>query len=366
MTDKEQQAKGVEDISARRMQKLADENRELRQYVADVMQRLRANEQLFSRLFALESQVLKSTDPEDMCFSLLRGLRSQFDLDFVRFWFDRSSFMGNRALQDLSERDLVWVEQGEIEAMGLHRQQVCLLKLAGEHGFDWLMPHDAHLGSVALLTLGDLARPFGVLGLGSIDGDRFAPEQGTDFLHHLAQVIGLSLENAVAQERLARHAIRDSLTGTHNRRFLQHQSLQPLSQWFGKGCPVSCIYLDVDGFRRMLAETDDQGEAVLQALCECVRTQSRAQDPLIRVGDDEFVLLLPGCAEDKAGDIAARLLAQIQQQELAGMSVSVSLGLAHSAASEDLSVKQLIDQADKAMYVAKALGGGRVEHFQDD
>ncbi len=365
MTDRKQ-ARDVEDISTRRMQKLADENRELRQYVADVMQRLRANEQLFTRLFALESQVLKSTDPEDMCFSLLRGLRSQFDLDFVRFWFDRSSFMGNRSLQELSERDLVWVEQGEIEAMGLHRRQVCLLQRSGEHCFDWLLPQDEHIGSVALLTLGDLTRPFGVLGLGSIDGDRFAPEQSTDFLHHLAQVVGLSLENAVAQERLARHAIRDSLTGTHNRRFLQHQSLQPLSQWFGKGCPVSCLYLDIDGFRRIQVDTDDQGEAVLQALCACVREQSREQDPLIRVAEDEFVLLLPGCAEDKAGDIAVRLLAQIRQQQPAGMSVSVSLGLAHSPAHEDMSVKQLIDRADKAMYVAKALGGGRVEHFQDD
>ena len=63
----------VEDLSSRRFQQLADENRELRQYVAEVMKRLRANERLFSHLFDLESQVLKSTDPEDLCFTLLRG-----------------------------------------------------------------------------------------------------------------------------------------------------------------------------------------------------------------------------------------------------------------------------------------------------
>ncbi|PJA31627.1 MAG: DUF484 domain-containing protein, partial [Zetaproteobacteria bacterium CG_4_9_14_3_um_filter_53_7] len=93
MTDPKNENK-ADAFSTRRFQKLSEENRELKAYVAEVMQRLRQNERLFSRMFELESQVLKSTDPEDLCFTLLRGLRSSFELDFVRFWLDRSSFMG--------------------------------------------------------------------------------------------------------------------------------------------------------------------------------------------------------------------------------------------------------------------------------
>jgi len=207
----------VEDLSTRRFQQLAEENRELRHYVAEMMKRLRQNEQLFSHLFELEAQVLKSTDPEDLCFSLLRGLRSGFDLDFVRFWLDRSSFMGGCTLNALSERDLIWVESGEIGQMGLSRKRAWLMRLSPDKSFDWLETQDEHLGSLALLTLGDLDHPFGVLGVGSVDRDRFSPDQSTDFLQHLAQVVGLTMEHAVARERLARLSITDTLTGSHNR-----------------------------------------------------------------------------------------------------------------------------------------------------
>jgi len=353
----------VEDLSSRRFQQLAEENSELRKYVAEVMKRLRDNERLFSHLFELESQVLKSTDPEDLCFTLLRGLRSGFDLDFVRFWIDRSSFMGGRKLDGLSERDLVWIEKGEIQQMGLARKRVWLMQLSTEKPFDWLDSHDTHLGSLALLTLGDLEHPFGVLGVGAIDRDRFAPDQSTDFLQHLAQVIGLTLEHAVARERLARLAITDSLTGSHNRRFLQPHSHQPLSQWFGKDCGVACLYADVDDFK---AVNDRQGHTVgddvLAMVCKVMRQYVRAQDPLIRMGGDEFVVLLPGCSEEKAEEIAGRIVHSIGEEKIVGdEKASISLGVAYSTAERDMAVKQLIDKADQAMYVAKALGGNRFE-----
>ncbi len=353
----------VEDLSSRRLQQLADENRELRQYVAEVMKRLRANERLFSHLFDLESQVLKSTDPEDLCFTLLRGLRSGFDLDFVRFWVDRSSFMGGRKFEGLSERDLVWIEKGEIQQMGMSRKRVWLMQLSSSDGFDWLDARDQHLGSLALLTLGDLERPFGVLGVGAVDRDRFAPDQSTDFLQHLAQVIGLTLEHAVARERLARLAITDSLTGSHNRRFLQPHSHQPLSQWFGRDCGVACLYVDVDDFKVINDRIGHSaGDDVLAMICEEMRHFVRAQDPLIRMGGDEFVMFLPGCSKQKAGEIAERIVQRVAESPLpSDDKVSISMGVAYSAAGQDMAVKDLINKADQAMYVAKALGGNRHE-----
>lgn len=214
----------IKDHSVRRLQQLADENRTLRQYVADVMERLQENERLFSRLFELETEVLAASDVEEMCFVLLRGLHNRFKLDMVRFWFDCSSFIGSHKMEAISERDLVWVEAGEIQHMGLAEHQVCLLKLEPEKGFSWLESRDEHLRSLALLTLGKLSRPFGVLGMGSVDPDRFHPDQATDFLQHLAQIVSLSLENTVVRERMARLAITDSLTGSFNRRFLQPNS----------------------------------------------------------------------------------------------------------------------------------------------
>ncbi len=362
MSKKKEDISKVESLSSRRFQQLADENRELKAYVADVMQRLRHNEQLFARMFELESQVLKATDPEDLCFTLLRGLRSNFDLDFVRFWLDRSSFMGSHKLDALSERDLIWVEKDEIKHMGISRKQAWLLQLSPEHEFDWLESRDQHLGSVALLTLGDLDRPFGVLGVGSIDRNRFAPDQSSDFLQHLAQVVGLTLEHAAARENLARLSVTDTLTGSHNRRFLQPHSHHPLSQWFGKGVEVSCLYADVDQFKAMNERLgSDTGDKVLEVVSKAMRQYARSSDPLIRMDGDEFLLLLPGVMQKKACAIADRIVRSVAEHDFEGEHMAVSVGVGFSSAEQDMAVKDLVAQADQAMYVAKALGGNRVE-----
>lgn len=352
----------VEDISSRRLQQLAEENRELKGYVSEVMQRLRENERLFARLFELESEVLKSTDLEDLCFTLLRALRSGFELDMVRFWLDRSSFIGAHPLDALSERDLVWVERDEIRQMGLHRKRTWLMQLSSEQSFDWLTSQDQHLGSIALLTLGDARQPFGVLGLGSVHRDRFAPNQSSDFLQHLAQVIGLTMEHADAREHLARLSVTDSVTGSHNRRFLQPHSHQPLSRWFGSHSPVACLYADIDGFRAFVEKAGDTAsEAALADVCNAIRQHVRTTDPIIRMEGDEFALFMPGCSLEKAKEIAALSVHSIASCNTPAGSISASIGVAFSAAGEDQTVKSLIAQADQAMYVAKALGGNRFE-----
>ena len=355
--------KKVGDLSARRLQQLADENRELRHYVGDVMQRLHQNEKLFSRLFELESQVLKASDPEDLCLTLLRGLRSGFDLDFVRFWLDRSSFMGGLRLNALAEHDLVWIEAGEIEKMGIARKRAWLLRLSSDKSFDWLETRDEHLGSLALLLLGDAEKPFGVLGVGSIDRDRFAPDQSTDFLQHLAQVVGLTMEHAVARERLARLSITDSLAGSQNRRFLQPRSHQPLSKWFGRGAAVVCLYADVDQFRVLKERLgEEEAERLLGEVPKAIRGCVRAKDPLIRMDGDEFVLLLPECPLTRAKEIADCIIGAVAGIK-AGEDgyLTISVGIAISDPESDMAVNALIGLADQAMYVAKALGGNRYE-----
>jgi len=358
---------GVQDLSSRRMQQMAEENRELRQYVSEVMKRLRENEQLFARLFELEAQVLAATDPEDMCFTLLRGLRSGFSLDMVRLWFDHSSFIGKCKLDGISENDLVWLERGEVEQMGLAGRHVWLIALDKERGFDWLEPRDAHLASLALLVLGHPSRPYGVLGLGSIEAGRFAPDQSSDFLQHLAQVIGLTLENAVSRERLARLAITDTLTGTHNRRFLQPHSHQPLSQWFGKDVPVAALYFDIDDFATINERMGDEfGNDLLTRVVDATREFVRIQDPLVRMSGDEFVLLLPGCNKDKVREIAAGIVEACGRIVFEDGRIGISMGIAYAGNGTERSVKSLIAEADQAMYVAKALGGSRFEFATQD
>ncbi len=352
----------IKDHTARRMQQLVEENSQLRRYVADVMSRLRENERLFSRLFDLETRVLAASDVEVLCFTLLKHLREDFELDMARFWIDRSAMGMDCSLTSLTEHDLVWLEGDAIRKAGLADRRVRLMRLSARHGFEWLGTPDAHLGSLALLTLGDLSHPFGVLGLGAVDADRFRPDQGTDFLQHLAQVLSLGLENAFSRERLDRLASRDTLTGGRDMRFLQPHSHQPLAQWFGKEVAVACLYLDVDGWKAFGERHGDKAaDDVLATVGEIARAHTRVRDPLIRMSGDDIVLFLPGCTEEKAMEIAGRILADCRKVRVAGESLSVSIGYAYCPAGEQMQVRALIAAADRAMYVAKALGGGRLE-----
>ncbi|MDX8384683.1 MAG: DUF484 family protein [Ghiorsea sp.] len=361
MANDQQKSAVLHDISQQRMQAMAEENAQLKDYVATMMQRLRDNDALFARMFQLEASVLSAGDPEDVCFTLLRELRSQFSLDMVRFWVDRDSLVGSCRMDSLSEHDLVWLEGGEIQNMGLARRDVWLLQM-DQGGFAWLQDRDKDLGSMALLRLGRSDRPFGVLGLGSLEKDRFSPEQSTDFLQHLAQVVSLSLEHAISRERLARLAITDALTGCNNRRFLQPYSHQPVSSWFGKSVAVSCIYFDMDDFKGVNDRLGHAaGDDVLNHFCTTVQQYVRTQDPLIRMGGDEFALLLPRCGIQKAQNIATNILSDMNKAVFNNEYIGVSIGLACSQAEDDLKLNDLIKKADKAMYVAKALGGNRLE-----
>jgi len=354
------------DFNDRRMQALAQENSQLKAYVATMMGRLRENDQLFSRLFELEANVLSAGDPEDMCFTLLRELRSQFSLDMVRFWFDRDNILGSCRMNALSEQDLVWIESDEIQNMGLTRRDVWLLQ-TDKGKFPWLEEQDKDLGSIALLRLGSKENPIGVLGLGSTEKDRFSAEQSTDFLQHLAQVVSLSLENAISHERLARLAITDALTGTHNRRFLQPYSHQSLSSWFGKDVVVAALYFDMDDFKGLNERLGQiAGDDALNELCNSIRKFVRAQDPIIRMGGDEFTLLLPGCNEDKAQLIANNIMNDINQLTCHNEKLSASVGISVSSPEKDMTLNTLIKNADKAMYVAKALGGNRLETYRPE
>jgi diguanylate cyclase (GGDEF)-like protein len=87
---------------------------------------------------------------------------------------------------------------------------------------------------------------------------------------------------------------------------------------------------------------------------------------MIRMGGDEFVVLLPGCSEEKAGQIAKRIVGGCGEIDAGSEKVSVSIGVAISEKERDLAVKKLIELADHAMYVAKALGGSRFEIAEED
>jgi diguanylate cyclase (GGDEF)-like protein len=160
---------------------------------------------------------------------------------------------------------------------------------------------------------------------------------------------------------LERLALYDEVTGLGNRRFLRNRA----SELGPALADSSVLLLGLDRFKEVNdlmghAAGDAMLREVSSRLLECVRTD----DTVVRVGGDEFALLLPDAGEWTAGRTAARVLDVIRRPfELNGRTVQAraSLGIAHG--DPDRGVDELLRNAERAMSQAKAAGSDRACEF---
>ena len=165
-----------------------------------------------------------------------------------------------------------------------------------------------------------------------------------------------------ARRAAAHHASHDPLTDLGNRRFWNERLAEALRADDPSG---ALLLLDMDGFK---AINDTLGHAagdeVLCAVADAIRSVVRGGDVAARLGGDEFaVLLTEPVTRDTAGRIAARIMASIAENGLAGiddphsLNVSTSIGIAMIDAGDDMP-GDVLRRADCALYEAKAAGKG--------
>jgi diguanylate cyclase (GGDEF)-like protein/PAS domain S-box-containing protein len=172
------------------------------------------------------------------------------------------------------------------------------------------------------------------------------------------------------QELHLRHlALTDGLTGLYNRRSLTTQLREEISRSRRYHHPLSLLFIDLDQFKRY---NDDRGhrkgDEVLRTLARLFREQMRATDIVARYGGEEFVVLLPetnneqACtlAEHLRGAVARQLEEQPPDQYGHHTGLTISIGVATFPADAP-DGPALLEQADRALYAAKAAGRNRVE-----
>lgn len=157
----------------------------------------------------------------------------------------------------------------------------------------------------------------------------------------------------------------DSLTGSFNRRWLEHIFQRESTRCSYDNRPMSLLILDVDHFK---AYNDKHGHlAGDYALCLVSNTLGkllRTKDSLVRFGGEEFVILLPDMAREEAKTIGERLRKSLEAlrefQAPCGTlpGVTVSIGLAQMQPGDSL--EGLIGRADNALYRAKQNGRNQV------
>ncbi|MCH7993534.1 MAG: GGDEF domain-containing protein [Planctomycetes bacterium] len=160
------------------------------------------------------------------------------------------------------------------------------------------------------------------------------------------------------------NALVDPLTGLRNRRFLE-QELEPLvvSQRT-RGKDLCGVMIDLDNFKRYNDSCGHQaGDELLRFVGELLTGTLRPQDHAIRVGGDEFLLLLPDVGPGEATKVVERMQRLFgQYTHLAGGAgrVSMSAGIATIRTNACVNGRELIAEADKALYHVKQNGKSAV------
>jgi len=168
-------------------------------------------------------------------------------------------------------------------------------------------------------------------------------------------------------EELAHQTRHDPLTGLSNRRAFEKNLKMELDRAHRSGTSLSLAVFDLDDFK---AVNDTHGhpcgDRVLVTLAGILLGHKRAYDTAARIGGEEFALVLPGSGLSQAETTLERLLSEIRRRKVLcdgvanHVSVTCSVGLACTKGRIPVSVEQIVNLADKALYEAKAKGKDRI------
>ncbi len=164
-------------------------------------------------------------------------------------------------------------------------------------------------------------------------------------------------------------ALADPLTGVFNRRYIEAHVPRMLARADIVVKPLSVLLLDIDHFKEV---NDTHGHAVgdttVRSVVDQLTNSLRPSDFVARYGGDEFVVVMPETPLVMAHMIAERLRNKIADRPVAfdqgkTLSVTVSIGCACMEIGENLMFDDIIKQADKALYRAKAKGRNNVVSY---
>jgi len=165
-------------------------------------------------------------------------------------------------------------------------------------------------------------------------------------------------------QALTQQSQRDALTRIPNRALMQDRLAQAISHASRNSALLALFFIDIDGFKQINdAHGHAAGDTVLKTVATRLAACVRQSDTVCRHGGDEFLVLLPELAQpEDALALADKVMAALMQPCSMGATtwpLSVSLGLAIYPRDAS-SAEALTACADRAMYRAKAGGGGRV------
>ncbi len=207
-------------------------------------------------------------------------------------------------------------------------------------------------------------KAIGVLAVSDKKGSRSFSSDDEDLLLTLAFHSAFAIEKVNLHEGIVKMASTDGLTGLNNHRAFQERLDEELERARRFGNKVSLLMIDIDHFK---AFNDTYGhvsgdEALKRISCTLV-DNIRTVDFAARYGGEEFAVILPEIPLEGAMVVAERIRESVENQTLSinGKKAKITLSIGVACFPDHaLNRKDLIDRADKALYLAKRSGRNKV------
>ncbi len=191
-------------------------------------------------------------------------------------------------------------------------------------------------------------------------------------LQQFASQMALSIDNARLFERVQELSNYDELTHLPVRRYFNEKFAEEMYRAKRFDLTLSLLILDIDFFKQINDNYGHQiGDWALQEVSRVIRTSLRQTDVPCRFGGDEMVIMLPSTNSEESKIIAKRLQECINAIMLPTkytdgkeIHISISQGMA-SFPADAASTEELLEKADKALYVVKKNGRGHFAVYRE-
>lgn len=168
----------------------------------------------------------------------------------------------------------------------------------------------------------------------------------------LAEQIEESVKLETYAEALHRMAMLDSLTGLHNRRFAEERLAAEVARSHRSGHPLTIVMVDLNDFKLVNDRYGHPaGDEVLKGFAERLKALVRVSDLAVRLGGDEFLVVLVDCEPDMAERLVSRIGTVHVPYRGTNIAVEFSAGWAGYRPGEP--AEKLLERADQALYEAK-------------
>jgi len=329
-----------------------------------ILERLKENEEIQRKFYALESKILSILNFKDFFEILLTEMKNIFRIPYV--WLsviEESNLAG--LIERVYDSEIIcertnFIRKSDFDKIFGHVSVPVLVNHEISR-FSNLFPKNSvyPMQSLAVSPVQIDGEVVGSLNQGDIDAGRFEPDMDTSSLEQLMLKISLCLSNVSAHEKLHYFAYHDPLSGLLNRRAFEALLHREFSRSKRHGSNLSLIFLDLDAFKQINDRFGhDAGDMVLQYIADTLESISREEDLVARFAGDEFVIILPETSINTAETLMMRVQDHLNHHPLTYNGISLSISLSYGiSSSEEAGISRsdlLLKKADDRLYREKA------------